>query len=100
MTARPRHFAGGACFLLHHSFAVPYLRKPDPSKDAHTIAGIPQEKRHLADYDPGQQFRRSDVLALIRDIEDAMSSFSKVQNLPETKFFLVSLLAWKTLVNR
>lgn len=59
-----------------------------------------QEKRHLADYDPGEQFRRSDVLALIRDIEDARSSFANVQGRAETRFFLISLLVWGTLANR
>ena len=80
---------------LPAGFKVP----PDLTCVAQTFRDA-QEKRHLADYDPGQHFRRSDVLALIRDIEDAITSFSNIQRLPETKFFLVALLVWNTLTNR
>lgn len=56
-----------------------------------------QEKRHLADYDLTQKFTRSDVLALVRDVDDAMSSFTRIRGQPETRFFLTCLLAWQTL---
>jgi len=59
-----------------------------------------QEHRHLADYAPGASFLRSDVLALIRDIEQAMGSFAGIRKLAATYFFLVSLLVWGTLTNR
>jgi uncharacterized protein (UPF0332 family) len=59
-----------------------------------------QDKRRHADYDRTQKFTRSDVLALVRAVEDAMSSFTRIRGQPETRFFLTCLLAWQTLAQR
>lgn len=59
-----------------------------------------QEKRHLADYDLTQRFSRDDVLALIREADQVIGKFANVGHLAETRFFLVSLLAWNTLTRR
>jgi uncharacterized protein (UPF0332 family) len=98
----------GACEL----FARPELRKkrkkllpsglsvhPDLRSVAQAFRDA-QEKRHLADYDRTQKFTRSEVLALVRDVDDAMSSFTRIRGQPETRFFLTCLLAWQTLAHR
>jgi uncharacterized protein (UPF0332 family) len=59
-----------------------------------------QEKRHLADYDTAQTFTRSDVLALIRDVEQAMALLSAAKDRAETRFFFGCLLTWGSLVER
>ena len=59
-----------------------------------------QEKRHLADYDLARPFPRYEVLALIANIEEAMSLFARVRTDPGTKFFLVCLLGWGVLERR
>jgi uncharacterized protein (UPF0332 family) len=59
-----------------------------------------QERRHLADYDRTERFRRSDVLALMDQAETALDTFAGVAPGIEKKFFLVRLLAWGTLAGR
>lgn len=56
--------------------------------------------RHKADYDLGETFLRADVLAFLREIESAISLFEKVRNSNEARFFLASLLAWKSMGHR
>lgn len=59
-----------------------------------------QEKRHLADYDRSETFRRSDVLALIRQARNHVASFSALPASNGKSFFLACLWAWKELTNR
>jgi hypothetical protein len=59
-----------------------------------------QEKRHLADYDLTERFRRSEVLALIIQVEQRMKSFTELASSNEKRFFLACLWAWKDLANR
>jgi uncharacterized protein (UPF0332 family) len=59
-----------------------------------------QERRHLADYDRTERFRRSDVLALIDEAETALNTFLGLESSIEKKFFLACLLAWNTLAGR
>jgi hypothetical protein len=59
-----------------------------------------QERRHLAEYDRTERFRRSDVLALIDQVETALDTFAGLAPSIEKKFFLVCLLAWSTLAGR
>ena len=58
-----------------------------------------QETRHEADYDLSVSFTRADVLALIENIAQAISTFNAVLADVETKFFLACLLAWGSLRN-
>jgi hypothetical protein len=66
---------------------------------AKTFAEL-QEKRHLADYDLTERFRRSDVLALIQQAHDDLKRFSILAASEDKKFFLACLWAWKELSNR
>lgn len=59
-----------------------------------------QEKRHSADYNLSASFRRSDVLATIKGIEDAMASFNAIRAQPESRFFLACLVTWRTISAR
>jgi hypothetical protein len=59
-----------------------------------------QEARYLADYDPAQSFNRPDVLALIRNAEEAMTLIVAIRDRPEARFFFACLLAWNTLESR
>jgi uncharacterized protein (UPF0332 family) len=93
-------FAGGALprsmqTRLPAAFTVP----PNLRNFAHTFRDA-QEKRHLADYDLTRKFARSEVLAIIRDVEQAIHLFSTIRGRPDTKFFLACLLAWNALEGR
>ncbi len=59
-----------------------------------------QEKRHLADYDRTERFRRSDVLALIEQARNDVQNFAALPQSDDKKFFLACLWAWKELANR
>lgn len=59
-----------------------------------------QEKRHLADYDLTERFRRSDVLALIEQVRNDVKNFATLPPSDHKKFFLACLWAWKELTNR
>jgi len=59
-----------------------------------------QERRHLADYDRTERFRRSDVLALLDEAETTLDTFLSLESSIEKKFFLVCLLTWNTLAGR
>ncbi len=59
-----------------------------------------QEKRHIADYDLTERFKRSDVLTLIIEISDRIEDFTKLASSNEKRFFLACLWAWKELANR
>lgn len=50
-------------------------------KDVEDFAALfieAQDARHRADYDPGSRFTRSEVLVLIKRVEEAISAFHKV----------------------
>lgn len=59
-----------------------------------------QEKRHLADYDLTERFRRSDVLALIEQGRNDVERFASLASSDDKKFFLACLWAWKELAKR
>lgn len=59
-----------------------------------------QEERHRADYDLSQNFKRSEVLALVRQAEEARRLFQQLNDIVMKKFFLACLMTWKTLNNR
>jgi uncharacterized protein (UPF0332 family) len=66
---------------------------------AKTFAEL-QEKRHLADYDLTERFRRADVLALIKQARNHVEHFAALASSDDKKFFLACLWAWKELTNR
>lgn len=66
---------------------------------ASTFAEL-QEKRHLADYDRSERFKRSDVLTLIEEAKNSVAKFSELPASDDKKFFLACLWAWKELTNR
>lgn len=59
-----------------------------------------QEKRHLADYDRAERFRRSDVQALIEQAVKHVDDFARLPVSNERTFFLCCLWAYKELSNR
>ncbi len=59
-----------------------------------------QERRHLADYDLTERFKRSDVLSLINQVEGRIQAFRNLASSNEKRFFLSCLWAWKELANR
>jgi len=59
-----------------------------------------QEKRHLADYDLTERFRRSDVLALIQQVQSDVEQFATLAPSDDRRFFLACLWAWKELTTR
>lgn len=73
---------------------------PEPIQDlASTFAEL-QEKRHLADYDRSERFKRADVLTLIEPAKNHVAKFSALAGSEDKKFFLACLWAWKELTNR
>jgi hypothetical protein len=87
---------------------VCHVRSPERSRfvvpsDLQVVATtfvIAQEKRHVADYDPGARLPRADVLALLRAVDDAMTRFETIHGQIETDFFPACLLAWGSLTRR
>jgi uncharacterized protein (UPF0332 family) len=59
-----------------------------------------QEKRHLADYDRNERFKRSEVLSLIGQVRRKITTFANLPDSDDKRFFLACLLAWKELSNR
>ena len=59
-----------------------------------------QDKRHLADYDLTERFKRSDVLLLITRVKKDFEEFKNLPASSEKAFFLACLWAWKELANR
>ena len=54
-----------------------------------------QEARHKADYDLSRKLRRHEVLALVRQAQDSISSWRASSAHPSKQTYLVSLLLWK-----
>jgi hypothetical protein len=59
-----------------------------------------QDKRHLADYDMTERFKRSDVFTLITRVGKDIEMFQNLAPTDEKTFFLACLWAWKELANR
>lgn len=59
-----------------------------------------QDRRHAADYDLTERFKRSDVLVLIGHVEGRIQAFNTLASSTEKRFFLACLWAWKDLANR
>ncbi len=59
-----------------------------------------QRRRHLADYDLSESFKRTEVLTLIEQVEAHLADFEKLPASDDRQFFLVCLLSWKELTNR
>jgi uncharacterized protein (UPF0332 family) len=59
-----------------------------------------QDERHLADYDLTERFERSDVVSLIKQVEQRVEAFTNLAGSDEKRFFLACLWAWKELANR
>jgi uncharacterized protein (UPF0332 family) len=95
-----RSFGGGTLKKgvsrgLPASFVIPL----EIQRLASTFVDL-QDKRHLADYDLTERFRRSDVLSLILEVEKHTQDFRKLAASNEKRFFLACLWAWKELTNR
>lgn len=51
-----------------------------------------QEERHRADYDHTYTVRRSEVEAIIADVENAKAAWSSIRGSPEADAYLVAVL--------
>jgi len=80
---------------LPSGFAIP----PEIQQLADTFVDL-QQKRHLADYDLTERFKRSDVLTLVAEVRNSIQDFTKLTPSNEKSFFLACLWAWKELANR
>ncbi|MCE9556098.1 MAG: hypothetical protein K8T91_22345 [Planctomycetes bacterium] len=93
-------FAGGTLKASVTKGLSPALVIPSAIKTLATVFVELQEKRHIADYDLSERFRREDVLSLIQQAELATKDFAGLPTSNEKKFFLACLWAWGTLVKR
>lgn len=59
-----------------------------------------QRRRHLADYDRTENFRRSNVMLLIEQAMNHVADFEQLPPSDDRAFFLSCLWAYKELVNR
>ena len=59
-----------------------------------------QQQRHSADYDLTVRFKRSNVLLLIEQAEDAIEQFKALSASNDKNFFLACLWAWSGLAKR
>lgn len=59
-----------------------------------------QERRHSADYDRSERFTRDDVIAFVQEVQLAIEKFQRLVDDESRRFFLVSLMVWKTLSKR
>ena len=59
-----------------------------------------QEKRHLAEYDRNERFKRNEVLPLIEQAKKGTAIFAALPDSDDKRFFLACLWAWKELSNR
>lgn len=73
---------------------------PDPIKQISTLFKELQQKRHLADYDLSERFRRSEVLSLVQQVKQHIQAFTALPLSDDRQFFLICLLSWKELANR
>ncbi len=73
---------------------------PADIRDLASIFVELQDKRHLADYDLTERFKRSDVLLLISRVESRILAFTNLPSSNEKRFFLACLWAWRELANR
>ena len=80
---------------LPGSFAIP----AEIRELAETFVEL-QERRHVADYDLTDRFKRSNVLLLINLVERRVRAFTELASSDEKRFFLACLWAWKELANR
>ncbi len=53
-----------------------------------------QDRRHLADYDPGASFNRATVLAFIDVVEQAIAGWPAIRDDLSAELFLIALLVW------
>ena len=70
---------------------------PKPIQRVSAVFRELQGVRHLADYDLSEYFRRSEVILLIDQAEDAIRDFASQPPSDDRHFFLVALLAWNDL---
>jgi len=73
---------------------------PEPIKQISTLFKELQQKRHLADYDLSERFRRSEVLSLVQQVGQHIQAFTALPLTDDRQFFLICLLSWKELANR
>ncbi len=65
-----------------------------PIRDIASAFVDAQQERHEADYDRGERFNRTDVLALVEEIEGAIAIFQNTPASVVRTFFLCCLWAW------
>ena len=77
---------------------VPALTVVPPDLQAVAAAFVAaQHRRHWAEYDRSERFKRSDVESFIDQVESAIQLFDRLSDRRLRKFFLVCLLVWENL---
>lgn len=101
-----------ACSSFAAANLPPTITKPLPrvakgnylvAKPIQRIASVfkeLQEKRHVANYELSERFRRSEVQSLIGQVDSAIQNFARLPASDDRHFFLVCLLTWRELSNR
>jgi uncharacterized protein (UPF0332 family) len=75
--------------------------RPDPAiKAIATTFRELQLKRHLADYDLAERFKKSETVAVIHEVESRINGFDRLPGSDDRQFFLVCLLCWEQLRRR
>jgi uncharacterized protein (UPF0332 family) len=95
-----RSFGGGTLKKGVAKGLPPSFTVPSEIRDLASTFVQLQERRHLADYDLTERFKRSDVLSLINEVEARIQAFTNLASSNEKRFFLACLWAWKELANR
>jgi hypothetical protein len=96
MVAACESFHGGA---LPASIAASVAPLPIPP-ELRELAGVfvkLQEERHRADYNLAAPFVKSEVLALLRELDGAVAGWHRIRREDAARFFLMALPLWDQL---
>jgi len=100
MASAARAFAGGNLPASIATRMTGVVISVDLRWFAQTFLSL-QEARHLADYDHGQRFDRSEVLSLVRRAERATQTvWPAIRDTPAGELFLLSILVWNRIRER
>lgn len=100
MSSVCKSFASGSLpQSIRNRLPATFRIAPELRRIAQTFVST-QEKRHLADYDPGETFARPDVVAVLDRVDEAIQLWASIQTSDEARFFLIYLLVWGRISTR
>ncbi len=91
--------SGNLPSIVQRTYGAP-MAIPPALRDVAALFVVAQERRHQADYDLAVKFVRSDVLAFVSRVEQAIANWPSVRSDPAARLFLVALLLWKRVKDR